>query len=349
MIKDDLLKYDTQNMYDHIQDFYKQLIDGISLGETVAFDDLHYAGFKNIILAGMGGSAIGGEILRSFLKPQLKIPFEIQRNYGLPGTADKHTLVICSSYSGGTEETLSAFERALELQCKIICITTGGELLKRAKRNNIPVVNTPAGLMPREALGYSFAPLLTLFSRLGLCENFSDSLRACAEILKKRNNEYSFNNDNNPACELAAKLTGKIIVIYSGPDYLDAIGMRWKGQICENAKQLAFCNVFPEFNHNELVGWESAAKISSNYAVLILRDKDDHKQVAARMDIVTKILKQKGIEAIELWSQGDDILSRVFSLIQLGDYASYYLALLNKVDPTPIELIQYMKQELENY
>jgi glucose/mannose-6-phosphate isomerase len=348
MTKDELLKYDSRNMYQHIQDFYKQLLDGISIGAAVSFDDLHYAGFKNIILPGMGGSAIGGEILRSFLKPRLKIPFEIQRNYGLPGTADKHTLVICSSYSGGTEETLSAFDRALELQCKVICITTGGELRRRAEKHEVPVVNIPSGLMPREALGYSFAPLLILFGRLGLADDYTDSIKSCAEMMRERNNEYAIDQNNNPAFELAGRLVGKIVVIYAGPDYLDAIGMRWKGQVCENAKQLAFCNVFPEFNHNELVGWETAAKISSNYAVVILRDKDDHKQVAARMDIVKKILGQKGIDVIEQWSYGDDLLARMFSLIQLGDYASFYLALLNKIDPMPIELIEYMKRELES-
>ena len=348
MIKPDLLKLDSHDMYRHIQDFYKQVIDGIALTTAITFDDLHYTGFKNIILAGMGGSAIGGEILKSFLKRQLKIPFEIHRNYGLPGTADKHTLVICSSYSGGTEETLSAFDKAVELQCKVICITTGGKLRERAMQKNIPVVNIPSGLMPREALGYSFAPLLILFGKLGLCDDYTESLRTCAEVMKERNAEYSVEHEPNAAYDLAGQLAGKIVIIYSGPDYLDAVGMRWKGQICENAKQLAFCNVFPEFNHNELVGWESAGKISDKYIILILRNEDDHPQIARRMDIVGKILKQKGIDIVEQWSTGNNILERMFSLIQLGDYASYYLALVNNVDPTPIDLINYMKQELDS-
>jgi glucose/mannose-6-phosphate isomerase len=348
MVDISLKKFDSHGMYDHIMDFHKQLLDGIEIGNRTKLGAIDYGGVDNIILAGMGGSAIGGELLRSFLKAELNLPFIIHRNYGLPAVADSESLVICSSYSGNTEETISAFKTAVELNSIILCITTGGELKALAESHQVPVVKIPAGLMPREALGYSFTPLLVLFSRMGFCRDYTVEINGCAEDLRKWSDEFSFENDLNPAYELAGKLAGKIAVIYSGPDYFDAVALRLKGQVSENGKQHAFCNVFPEFNHNELVGWELAAKNAGGLIVLIIRDEQDHPQVSKRMDIVRKLIAQKGVEVIELRSRGKNLLTRMFSLIQFGDYLSYYLALVNNVDPTPIDMIEYMKQHLRD-
>lgn len=348
MVDPSLKRFDSHNMYDHIDGFYKQLIEGVEIGSKAVLDELHVAGIDNIVLAGMGGSAIGGELLKSFLKSELKVPFIIHRNYGLPAIVSERSLVICSSYSGNTEETISAFKAAVEKNSKILCITTGGELTSLAKASKVPVVKIPSGMMPREALGYSFAPLLVLFGRLGLSRDYTEDIRTCADLLKSRSADYAFESDPNQAYDLALKLKDKIAVIYSGPDYFDAVALRLKGQISENAKQHAFCNVFPEFNHNELVGWEQTAEITDKFIVLIIRDKLDHIQVARRMDIVKEILEEKGIEVLELKSNHEDLLVRMFSLIQLGDYVTYYLALVNNIDPTPIDIIEYMKNQLSD-
>lgn len=346
MVDISLKSFDRQNMYDKIIDFHKQLITGIDIGRNADMKGLKQDKFKNIILAGMGGSAISGDLLKSFLQGELSIPFDVHRNYGLPWYADKGSLVICSSYSGNTEETLSAYEMALEVNCNIFCITTGGELSGRAKQHGGPVVTIPSGLMPRSALGYSFAPLIIIFGRLGLCRDYSFELKQTAEKLELWGNQYRFESAKNDAYDLALKLAGKIVVIYSGSNYMDVVGHRFKGQICENAKQLAFCNVFPEFNHNELVGWELSASSQNSLIVVILRDINDHKQIARRMDIVSKIISEKKVEVIELHTRGDDFLTRLFSLIQLADYTSFYMALLNGVDPTPIKVINYLKEKL---
>jgi len=346
MIDIALKKFDQHNMYGNIVNFYSQIAEGIKIGQGADLGVLPEKSFSNIVLAGMGGSAIGGDLLRSFLKTELKMPFIIHRNYNLPDFAGENSLVICSSYSGGTEETLSAFRTALDKGCTILCISTGGKLTDLARENEIPVIKIPSGMMPRAALGYSFTPLLLAFGRLNLCKDYSDDLGMCSKMLNDWSKDYLFESSSNAAYELAARLTGKIVVIYSGPDYFDTVALRFKGQIGENSKQLAFCNVFPEFNHNELVGWELAPAITDKYMVLILRDIDDHYQVARRMDIVGRILKNKGVEVQELFSKGKNLLSRIFSQIQMADFASYYLALINQRDPTPIDLIELLKKEL---
>lgn len=347
MVDVSLKKLDRSNMYDRIEGFYKQLMEGLEIGRNVALPDIDAGKMSNIILAGMGGSAIGGELLKSFLKAELKVPFIIHRNYNLPAVVNKDSLLICSSYSGGTEETLSAFDSGQKVGCKILCITTGGKLGEKAEAADFNIVKIPEGMMPREALGYSFTPLLTIFHRLGLCRDYANDISACAGYLNNQAKEYTIENQSNRAYELAQKLHGNIVVIYTGPDYLDAVGMRIKGQINENAKQHAFCNVFPEFNHNELVGWELASSITKRFFVIIIRDKQDHPKISQRMDIVKNILTEKGIGVIELSGTGESLLSRMFSLIQLGDYISYYMALINGVDPTPIDVIQHMKNRLE--
>jgi len=343
-----LKKYDKHDMYSNINNFYRQLIDGIAIGSQANIAAIKSISINNIVLAGMGGSAIGGDIIKSLLKYELNIPFETYRNYGLPGSAKEGSLIICSSYSGNTEETLSAFKAAVENKCNILCITTGGQLQKEAQVYQVPVVKIPAGLMPREALGYSVAPLLVVLGRLGLCRDYSAEINSCAELLKQKNEDYAFESKNNLAYTIAHKLAGRIAIIYAGPNYFDAVAVRIKGQINENAKQHAFCNIFPEFNHNELVGWELGAQISNKYTVGIFHSKDDHPQVAKRMAIIKEIIERKGIEVIELWASGTTVIERMFSLIQLGDYISYYMALINGVDPTPVELIDYMKNLLKD-
>ncbi|MCD6161088.1 MAG: bifunctional phosphoglucose/phosphomannose isomerase [candidate division Zixibacteria bacterium] len=341
-----LREIDRNNVYDRIVNFYQQLVDGIEIGRNAKLRELSRGGFSSIVLAGMGGSAITGNLLKSVLLDELTMPFEIHRNYGLPGHIDKDSLIICSSYSGGTEETLSAFDAAIERGCNILSVSTGGKLADKARQNNIPLIKIPSGLMPREALGFSFAPLLTVLGRIGLTKDYTAELKKCAEHLKEWNNQYVFESENNPALDTAKKLVGKIIIIYSGPDRFDSVALRLKGQICENAKQLAFCNVFPEFNHNELVGWELSASYTDKFVVVVLRDKDDHRQIARRMEAVKEILDGKNVEVIELFSKGSSALERIFSLIQIADFISYYMALINKVDPTPVNLIDYLKQRL---
>ncbi len=342
-------KLDKENMHQLLVDFPSQLERSIRLTHSFPLPNWKNIKFENLVLAGMGGSAIGGDLVSSYLKYQLKIPFQICRHYLLPSVVTENSLVLVSSYSGNTEETLSAYAMAKKRKAKIIAITSGGKLFDLAKKDKIPVLLIPGGSPPRAALGYSFTPLLMVWSGLGLIKDQTALLKKAAYFLDKSKEIYqkSIPQSKNPAKRLAEKLYQKIPIIYSGCDYFDSVAVRWKQQICENAKNLAFVNFFPEFNHNELVGWQNKNNSKNNLIVLFLKDKDDHRRVKARMEIVKEILKRQKLELIEIESQGKNLLQRMFYLIQLGDWASFYLAMLNGVDPTPIQVIDYLKNRLE--
>jgi glucose/mannose-6-phosphate isomerase len=346
MLDNKLKAVDTANMYQNILALPEQIRSGVAIGRDIDLKALLSAKFNNIVLAGMGGSAIGGDLTRSLLRKELAIPFEIHRNYGLPSYADQNTLLICSSYSGSTEETLAAFSEAQRRKCHIFCITTGGELGKLAAKSNVPAAIIPPGLPPRAALGFSFTTTLFALGRLRICRDYSEELLEAANLLQEQNQAYRYESDNNPALAIAQSLDNKIPIIYAGADLLDTVALRFKGQICENAKQLAFCNVFPEFNHNELVGWQLPPNLDKHFKVVIFRDQDDNPQTIRRMEIVSEILKGKNVEVAVLEGIGKTAPTRMLSLIHLGDFISFYLALLNKVDPTPIEVINYLKRKL---
>jgi len=345
---DQIRAVDSHGMYDKIYRFPEQIDEAITIGRKIEPDPDFFSGIKGIVLAGMGGSAIGGDLARSYLRHQLKIPFEICRNYRLPASVDKDYLVIASSYSGWTEETLAALDDALARGARIACLTTGGRLGKIADQKGFLKVILPTGYQPRAALGFSFIPLLFFLEKTGLIKNVTSEIAALAPGLKKYREQYDLavGTDNNPAKSLALRLQGKIPVIYTGPELTDIVGLRWKGQICENAKMLAFNNQFSEFNHNELVGWNEYNVSPDRLAVVILRDSDDAAPIKKRIPIVREMIEKRGIEVIDIYSQGDFPLGRIFSLIQLGDFTSFYLAILNNVDPTPIEAIDYLKEKL---
>lgn len=341
-------KLDQKDMHGLLESFPLQLKKSIALTHSFPLPNWKNFKFENIVLAGMGGSAIGGDLVRSYLTYQLKIPFRISRHYLLPNFVSQNSLVLVSSYSGNTEETLSAYAIAKKRKAKIIAITSGGKLFQLTRQDKIPVLLVPGRLPPRAALGYSLGALLILFSRFGLIKNQTVLIKEAASLLAKQNKKYVKLNptSKNSAKKLAIRLYQKIPIIYSGYDYLDTVAIRWKQQICENAKNLAFVNFFPEFNHNELVGWQND-NLKPDFTVLFLKNKDDHKRIKARMDIVKEIIESQKIEVIEIESQGKNLLSRMLYLIQLGDWTSYYLAILNGVDPTPIKVIDYLKSQLE--
>ncbi len=340
---------DPENMYNRIFDMSDHMAEGLRMATAYKLDASAFADIRNIVVAGMGGSAIGGELARTWLRSQLIIPFEVCRHYVLPEYVDDESLVIASSYSGNTEETLAALDDAVGRKAMIIAITTGGLMKDVAELNDIPIAYLPGGLPPRAALGYSFANLLVTLERIKLVKKASKEVEAVIDRLKTDRELYIEDKptDDNPAKQLAADLAGKIVIVYTGPSLTDAVGERFKGQICENAKTLAFCNQFAEMNHNELVGWSAQVEpYADKLAVVMLRDRDDHRQVLHRMNFVKEKISARGVAVHELQSRGTGQLDRMFSLLQLCDFASYYLAILNEVDPTPVEIIDELKQAL---
>jgi glucose/mannose-6-phosphate isomerase len=339
-------RYDQNDMFTLLRNFHGQVEDAVRIGKQSRIP-FKKPGIGSIVVTGLGGSAIGGDLLRSYVQDELKIPFVVNRNYTLPGFVDKNTLVIVSSYSGNTEETVSAHSEAIRRKAKVICITSNGETARMAKKYNQPLITIPRGLPPRTALGYSFFPLLEVLSKLGLVGRKNVEIRETVNLLKKKSAVYSVLGNKNPAVGLAKKLYTKCPIIYSAADKLDVVNLRWRGQIAENAKALAFGHVIPEMNHNELVGWKVLRRMmEEDFAVVILRDARDHDRIKVRMDITKNIVEQYASRVIEVNSEGKSLLARMFSLIYLGDWVSYYLAILNGIDPTPVKVIDYLKGEL---
>ena len=342
-------KLDPADMYTRIYEFPKQLQEGYNLPIRGDLSAINTAEIKNIVIIGMGGSAIGGDILRSYLAEEVAIPILINRNYGLPRFVNQHTLLIAASYSGNTEETLAAFEQGRQRGCQIIVATTGGKLGALAVENNYPHVILPAGLQPRAALGYSFGPLLQIMEKLGYVSGQGEIVEATCAHLSASRKKLGMNiaEKRNAARQLAAKLKDKIAVVYAGADYYDTVAIRFKGQICENAKALAYANICPEFNHNELVGFDFPPKLVAKLVVIFLTGPADSQGVTKRFKIINKILTEKKITTVFLKAQGPNRLAEIFTLIQFGDLASYYLALINKTDPSPVHVINRLKTALE--
>ena len=341
--------FDPENMYNSIFDFPEHLNEGLKIGKNWNINTDEFIDIKNIVVAGMGGSAIGGDLIRTFLSSKLLIPYFVCRHYELPEFVDDETLVIVSSYSGNTEETLAALDDALRRKTMLAAITTGGLLADVAKVNEIPTANLPTGLQQRAALGYSFVPLLVFLEKIKLIKNVVKSIEDVIKDLQKYREKFieDVPLEKNQAKTIANNIYGKIPIIYAGPTLMDIVALRWKGQLCENSKNLAFANIYPEFNHNELVGWSKVIDEYKDFLIVLnLRDKDDHPQISKRMDIVKRHIEEQGVEVIDINSEGTTPLCRMLSLIQLGDFVSYYLAILNKVDPTPVKAIANLKKAL---
>ena len=346
MTPEDITKIDLSNMLTLLGDFPNQVREALAIGENA---DVHMrtAGIRNIVMCGLGGSAIGGDVLRSYLAGDLKVPFIVNRHYTLPKFVGPDSLVIISSYSGNTEETTTAHREALRRKARLLCVSSNGITEQLARRARSPFIKVPGGLPPRAALGYSFFPLLLALTRLGFIKSRQKEITETVALLDEHARRYAgLDPATNPALALAQKLHHRIAVCYSSTERFDAVNTRWRGQIAENAKALTFGHVLPEMNHNELVGWKVLENEMREMVVVFLRDKDDHKRVHMRMDLTREIISRYTEHVEEVWSEGKGLLARIFSLIQLGDWVSYYMAILHGEDPTPVAVIDYLKQSL---
>jgi glucose/mannose-6-phosphate isomerase len=343
---ENIRRIDRRGMHKVISAFPHQVRDAVSIGTNAALK-LSVRGIRHIVLTGMGGSAIGGDLLRSYLSDTLTVPLSVNRQYLLPAFVDHSTLVIVSSYSGNTEETLSAYRDAAKKRARILCITSGGEVARRAIRRGDPLIRIPGGYAPRAALGYSFFPLLLGLTRLGFVSSRSNNINETMRLLESRSAVFSdpSHPDNRPLA-VAERLHGSLPIIYAGGDRLDALVVRWRGQINENAKQLAYGNVFPEMNHNELVGWQELPDLLRKAAVVFLRDKGVHPRNQRREELTLQLVGERAKNTVEVWSEGRSLLARLFSLVYFGDWVSFYLAILNGVDPEPVRVIDLLKSEL---
>ena len=339
-------QYDPQGMRDLILNFPSQVEEAVAIGEAAKIK-INTKQIENIVISGLGGSAIGGDLLRSYLADKCSVPVIVNRHYYFPSFVGNRTLVIISSYSGNTEETVSSFKDAIKKKAKIICITSGGEVERLATKYKYPYIKIPGGLPPRAALGYSFFPTLITVAKLGFCKSQKKEIKETLALLRTLSTRYSnLVSSDNRALTIATSLHGKLPVVYSAADKFDTVNTRWRGQINENAKTLAFGHVFPELNHNEIVGWEVLNDIMSKIHVVILRDKDDYKRIQVRMDTTKNIIEGLPDGITEVYSHGKSLLARTFSLLYLADWISFYLAMLNHVDPSPVKKIDLLKATL---
>ncbi|MCL1978090.1 MAG: bifunctional phosphoglucose/phosphomannose isomerase [Candidatus Bathyarchaeota archaeon] len=303
---------------------------------------------SNIIITGMGGSAIGGELLKDWARDKIHSPIEVNREYQLPAYANEKTLVLITSYTGDTEETLSALLDAIKKKCMIYCITSGGALMKIAEHLNIPYLQVPAGMPPRAALPYMLMPLLTFLEKIGITSGVSMELDEALPIIEEieRQNAAETPVKDSLTKTLAVNIEGFIPVIYGFGIY-SSIARRFKQQINENAKMMAKWDNLPELDHNEIVGYEKDENIKERFIAIFIRDKEENTEIRSRIEITKKLIEPSGVSIYEVWSQGKSDLSKMLSVIAVADFLSNYLAILHGIDPTPVQTINKLKDSLK--
>lgn len=306
-----------------------------------------YASVDTVLVLGMGGSAIGGDLLRGLAQQQRATPVHVHRDYQLPSPMNERTLVVASSYSGNTEETLSAFSQALDTPARKLAITTGGKLKALALANNVPVHCFEYDAEPRTALGYSFFSLLAVLHKLNLVAVGPTDVEETVRLLEELTARYGGNVPQraNPAKQLAARLHDRVVVVY-GAGVLSDVAFRWKTQLNENSKACAFSERYPELNHNAVVGYRFPTWLADRGFVVMLRSPSLHERVLMRYNVTGELLKEAGIGHEVFDTEGESALAQIMSAVRFGDYVSYYLALLNGVDPSPVAAIDYLKRRL---
>lgn len=347
---DDLDRFrqlDTLNMLGEIDNLPDQLGYAYQLGLKYELPD--WKDFRQVVIAGMGGSAIGADLLASYCASLSPLPVSVHRDYGLPLYArGAETLVICSSHSGNTEETLEAFEAALKAECRVVAVCTGGELAKRAKDNGIPVWTFDHAGQPRAAVGFSFGLLLALFQRLGLIPDQTEAIDDAVASMKRSQQHLKADIPaaKNPAKRYAGQLMGRWVTLM-GSGLLSVVARRWKGQINEIAKAGANFEFLPEADHNTLAGTMNPQEtLNAHTMTIFLCAPSDHPRNRLRADLTRKAFMLEGMNTDFIEARGESALAHIWTTILFGDYMSYYLAMGYGVDPTPIQALVDFKKAM---
>jgi len=290
--------------------------------------------FDKIIVCGMGGSAVGGELLRDLMRDQLPIPIEVSKDYHLPKYADEKTLVFCVSYSGDTEETLSQFAEALKIKCNVICLASGGKLKEWCEKLSLPLVLLSSGLQPRAALPYLFLPMLIYLQNVGLV-NLKEDLEESIQVL----NGIDLKEIDN----VASEIKDSFVAVYG---QLLSVSRRFKNQFNENSKIPARFDVFPELDHNEIMGYQNL-ELNKSTSIIFLRDRDESEEMKARIEITRDLIRDSARNVFEIYSSGNSKLAKMLSLVYMGDYLSYRLAVLSGINPEKVENINKLKKGLK--
>ena len=318
--------------------FPEQLEEALRLAEQITINK-HSAPIRTVLISGLGGSGIGANFVQCLVSDDCKVPILVNKGYTTPKWVNKHTLAICSSYSGNTEETLAVLEQLRATGAKIVAVSSGGKMLELAEQYGYDSVKVPGGWSsPRACLGYSIVAQLGVLRQCKLISARSFRQIGAAQKLLVRDQA----DIRKRAQKLAGFLEDKLPVLYCS-DHIEAVAMRWRQQINENAKQLCWHHVVPEMNHNELVGWRNKR---SDIAVIWLRNRDDLARNSVRMNINKEIIEHFTSTSIEVYSKGKSLAEKMFYLTHLGDWMSFYLAEIRQVDPVEIKVIDFLKNEL---
>lgn len=324
-------------MNDYINDFTNQLKDAMEIGSAAQLKKSNKT-FKNVLICGLGGSGIGGTIVNDVVSSRVSIPILATKDYSIPNFVDDSTLVIASSYSGNTEETLYALEKCIKKNAEVCIITSGGKLKNLAEENNFNHIIIPGGQPPRAMFGYAFTELFYVLTHYGIIdESFKADFEKAINLLDAEKADIQ-----SQAKDLAKKMYQQTPVIYVAQGF-EGVAVRFRQQINENSKMLCWHHVIPEMNHNELLGWRTNVE---NLAVVYFRNKLDFDRNQVRMDINKKVISKYTSNISEVWSKGYSVIENTLYHINLGDWISWYLSEMNNVDAIEIDVINYLKGEL---
>lgn len=339
-------KLDRSNQAQLLIDFPKHLEAGWWEANAIELPRAYHT-TKEVILCGMGGSAIGADIVSTLPKDYAKQPLHVIRGYDLPSWINESTLVIVISYSGNTEETLSCFHQAVAKKAKIFTLSKDGELAELAHKHNVPYYRIPDTIIPRASLGYQAASLINVLTRTHKIHDAVNNLQRPISLLSKLNDELApaVPTKQNPAKLLATFLYGRIPLII-GSGILEPVARRFKDQINENAKTFAVFETAPELSHNVTEGLQFPQTLKKQLGVILLENDFDHPQITKHFSMLKKLLTKLDIRYRALPSVGSDMWSQKISSILISDWTSFYLAILNGVDPSPVPIIEWTKKQL---
>lgn len=344
-----LARIDSEDVLGAVEAFADQCAAAWAIG-TSATGLPEAEGVDSVVVLGMGGSGVSGDVVRSVVEPRFLVPFRVIKSYGpLPGWVGRNTLVFAVSYSGSTEETIAALEEAHARGARLVIVSSGGPLAELALRYGVAHIAIPSGLQPRASLGYLTLPILGVLETMGLASGFADEVVEAVGVLEKVSERCHRSRpaSENPAKGLANACFGRIPIVYGSHGLTETAAMRFKCDINEYGKVPAFWNWFPELNHNEIVGWTGLTDLSNErFIVVMLRDEDEHPRVALRFEITRRLIENDAAGIIELHSEGSAPLARLLSLVLVTQLASIYIGLARGVDPGPVEIIESLKSEL---
>jgi len=331
-------KYDKSYMNKMIMSFPNQIEDAFKIIDNFKIET---KSFNSVLICGMGGSAIAGDICKEIIRDYADLFIYVNRDYELPKWVTEKTLVIISSYSGNTEETISCYKESIKRKIKPIIISTGGFLLNEAIKNNQPYLKVPMGFQPRAAIGYSISLLMLVLNKIGIVgDGLIKKIKNSISVIEKQNHELSLLNKNNQSLELAKNIYDKSILIYIN-NHLESIGLRFRCQLAENSKILSSHFTFPEQNHNEIEAFENMR--NKNLAIIWIKTSRDSEKIKNRMNVTSQILLDCVNNQYDVEKSGKNNIEIILTLINFFDWVSYYCAIFNKVDPSPVSAIKKLK------